>query len=213
MGLVRSHKGIRGVRRPGINSRPRGAPEPNGSGDSRRRRVPDPPNFGRGDTRGPVPWSPVTPVGWDTRWARSFHEEAFVGWTSLGEAVDGAAEFLATNVATIAGPGVYAVFAPLDWTPRFKTRGRFENVIEPWSEQRLRQRWIDGPPAHPPPRTRRSRRRARARAPSTPSTRGCAARRRGRAGRAGTQTPIGCQAEDARLAVVGGVEAHPTLLE
>jgi hypothetical protein len=86
----------------------------------------------------------VIPVGWDTRWARGFHDQAFVGWTRLGEAVDDAAEFLAAHVATLGAPGVYAVFAPLEWTPQFKTRGRFENVIEPWSQERLRRRWIDG---------------------------------------------------------------------
>lgn len=52
--------------------------------------------------------------------------------------------FLAAHIGTLGAPGVYAVFAPREWTSRFKTRGRFENVIEPWSQERLRRRWIDG---------------------------------------------------------------------
>jgi hypothetical protein len=47
------------------------------------------------------------------------------------------------HAETLGGPGVYAIFAPIGWQPRFKTRGNFNNVIEPWPLQRLRDRWID----------------------------------------------------------------------
>jgi hypothetical protein len=86
----------------------------------------------------------VASIRWDTRWARAFRRRGFAGWTRLGDAVEGRAEFGAVHTETLAGPGVYAVFAPLDWTPRFKTRGRLENVIQPWSLTQLRERWIDG---------------------------------------------------------------------
>lgn len=39
--------------------------------------------------------------------------------------------------------GVYAVFAPLDWSPSWKTRGHFPNVIAPWPLTPLRERWVD----------------------------------------------------------------------
>jgi hypothetical protein len=35
------------------------------------------------------------------------------------------------------------VFAPLDWTPAWKTRGRFDNVINLWPLARPRERWIE----------------------------------------------------------------------
>ncbi len=86
--------------------------------------------------------APVEAVTFDTRWARAFRRRGFAGWTALGDAVEDRRKWLADNQATLAAPGVYAMFAPPDWASRFKTTG-LTNVIEPWSLAKLRARWID----------------------------------------------------------------------
>ncbi|MGH2941410.1 MAG: hypothetical protein ACRDLN_01350 [Solirubrobacteraceae bacterium] len=61
----------------------------------------------------------------------------------LGSAVDDRKAFLRTHEQDLLTAGVYAVFAPIGWSPNWKTRGRFPNVINPWSLAQLRGRWID----------------------------------------------------------------------
>jgi hypothetical protein len=62
---------------------------------------------------------------------------------SLGDAVADRNAFLRDHATELRSAGVYAVFAPLDWTPTWKTRGRFANVINPWPLGHLRERWIE----------------------------------------------------------------------
>ncbi len=81
-------------------------------------------------------------VTWDTRLARSFRRHGFAGWTPLGDAVERRRSWRVEHEDSLAAPGVYAVFAALEWTPHFKTAG-LTNVIEPWGLAKLRARWID----------------------------------------------------------------------
>jgi len=82
-------------------------------------------------------------VRWDTRFEQSLRRERFRGFVSLGDAVASRNAFLRNHADEFRSAGVFAVFAPLDWTPKWKTRGRFANVINPWPLGRLRERWID----------------------------------------------------------------------
>jgi len=82
-------------------------------------------------------------IRWDTRFERSFRRQDFQGFVSLGDAVADKQAFLRKHADTLASAGVYAVFAPLDWTRAWKTRGRFANVINPWPLPLLRERWIE----------------------------------------------------------------------
>ena len=95
----------------------------------------------------PSPIAPVTAskpeIRWDTRFERPFRRQGFRGFVSLGDAVADKQAFLRRHADTLASAGVYAVFAPLDWTPTWKTRGRLANVINPWPLARLRERWIE----------------------------------------------------------------------
>jgi hypothetical protein len=61
----------------------------------------------------------------------------------LGDAVADRKAFLRKHEDDLISAGVYAVFAPIDWTPTWKTRGRSANVINPWSLAQLRTRWIE----------------------------------------------------------------------
>lgn len=82
-------------------------------------------------------------IRWDTRVERSFRRQRFRGFVSLGDAVADRPAFLRKHADDLGSAGVYAVSAPLDWTPTWKTRGRFANVINPWPLGRLRERWIE----------------------------------------------------------------------
>jgi hypothetical protein len=82
-------------------------------------------------------------IRWDTRFERSFRRRGFRGFVSLGDAVGNRQTFLRNHADGLGSAGVYAVFAPLDWTPTWKTRGRFANVINPWPLGRLCERWIE----------------------------------------------------------------------
>lgn len=61
---------------------------------------------------------------------------------TLGDAVAQRTELLREHGGDLDSAGVYAVFAPIGWNPKWKTRGRFPNVIAPWSLKQLQQRWI-----------------------------------------------------------------------
>lgn len=84
----------------------------------------------------------VEPISWDARSARAYREQGFVGWIPLGDAVAHRHRFLAEHESTLAGPGVYAIFAPSSLQPRFKT-GALENVIDPWPPDHLSARGIE----------------------------------------------------------------------
>jgi hypothetical protein len=84
----------------------------------------------------------LPPIRWDARFARSFRRQRFRGFVPLSDAVANRTTFLHQNEDELASAGVYAVFAPIAWTPKWKTRGRFTNVINPWSLARLGARWI-----------------------------------------------------------------------
>lgn len=61
---------------------------------------------------------------------------------ALGAAVSDRQALLRESSNELDSPGVYAIFAPTDWTPSWTTRGRFANVISPWPLTRLRDRWV-----------------------------------------------------------------------
>ena len=73
----------------------------------------------------------------------AFKERGFVGFVPLGGLVGDRQGFLDTWANQLQRPGVYVVFVSPDWKPAFVT-GRLPNVINPWSEQRLFERWIAG---------------------------------------------------------------------
>lgn len=83
---------------------------------------------------------PPTPVEWDARWRREFEANGFFGFIRLGDVVP---EGRLPAVPSLDSPGVYAIFAPRDWRPRWRD-SQLGNVISPWSVQRLEQRWVDG---------------------------------------------------------------------
>jgi len=66
----------------------------------------------------------------------------FHGFVPLGRAVAQRRTVLGHSRALLAAPGVYAVFAPRDWTPEFTTEG-LRNVISPWPKQQLRAKWVE----------------------------------------------------------------------
>lgn len=89
------------------------------------------------DAAGATEWATT----WDPRYGSEFARAGFEGFIRLAEAVANPGTILGDASYDVDSPGVYAVFAPLDWNPLFETGPR-ENVINPWAEERLRERWI-----------------------------------------------------------------------
>lgn len=83
----------------------------------------------------------ATALEWDTRSEAAFREQGFVGFVPLGMVVTDRTTFLHEWANQLQEPGVYAVFVSQGWEPSFAT-GTLENVINPWSEDRLLERWI-----------------------------------------------------------------------
>jgi hypothetical protein len=106
---------------------------------------------GRPSSKGRSPRPRLTPIretaesrpsiGWDTRFVKSFRGHGFQGFVRLGEAVADRSAFLAQH-SDFSSPGVYAVFTRRDWSPRWRTEVSLPNVINPWSAERLSERWI-----------------------------------------------------------------------
>jgi hypothetical protein len=83
-------------------------------------------------------------IRWDPRLQRSFRRQRFRGFVPLGDAVADRQAFLIKHEHDLLdSAGVYGVFASIDWTPKWKTRGRFSNVITPWPLAQLRERWVE----------------------------------------------------------------------
>ena len=82
-------------------------------------------------------------IRWDARFERSFRRQRFCGFVALGDAVADRHGFLREHEQDLVSAGVYAIFAPSDWAPTWKTRGPLANVINPWSLARLRARWVN----------------------------------------------------------------------
>lgn len=98
------------------------------------------------DSRPPgTPPRPASPsqLRWDPRLQRSFRRQRFRGFVPLGDAVADRKAFLREHAQELDSAGVYAIFAPVDPGPTWKTRGRLPNVITPWPLAKLRERWID----------------------------------------------------------------------
>jgi hypothetical protein len=81
-------------------------------------------------------------IDWDTRRLDEFRRHGFTGFESLGPAVKDPQHFLATHAREFRQCGVYVIFAPLGWQPRWLTRG-LENVINPWPAAKLNERWVE----------------------------------------------------------------------
>jgi len=99
------------------------------------------------DSRPPgTPPRPATPsqIRWDPRFQRSFRRQRFRGFVPLGDAVADRKAFLREHAQDLDSAGAYAVFAPVDSSPTWKTpRAPPQNVIIPWPLAKLRDRWID----------------------------------------------------------------------
>jgi hypothetical protein len=77
-------------------------------------------------------------INWDPR--QEFHAHGFAGFTPLKLAVR--TRGLTDPDRLLDACGVYAIFAPLNWSPRWRS-GRLTNVITPWPVERLRDRWVE----------------------------------------------------------------------
>jgi hypothetical protein len=83
-------------------------------------------------------------MDWDPRWAQSFRAQGFNGFVPLGDAVASGLSLLDRSRAELSNPGVYGVFCPLDWVPRWLAEKPLPNVIRPWTASQLGGRWIRG---------------------------------------------------------------------
>jgi hypothetical protein len=80
----------------------------------------------------------------DARASESFREVGFRGFVPLGDVVERGTEALRQHATELSQPGVYAIFASLDYEPSFRCDDGLRNVIAPRSEDILRSRWISG---------------------------------------------------------------------
>lgn len=88
-------------------------------------------------------WAGQPKIQWDVRFERSFRRQRFCGFVLLGDAVADRHRFLRGHQQDLVSADVYAIFAPSDWAPTWKTRGPWANVINPWSLARLCARWVN----------------------------------------------------------------------
>jgi len=82
-------------------------------------------------------------VDWDTRRLDAFRQHGFAGFELLGPAVAEPQRFLTKHETDFRHCGVYVIFAPRSWEPRWLTQD-LTNVIRQWAAAKLRERWVEG---------------------------------------------------------------------
>lgn len=78
----------------------------------------------------------------DPRGSASFRKVGFSGFVQLGEAVADRQRFLNGHDDTLRSCGVYAVFVPATWQPKWTVGEELDNVLNPWTADRLQARWV-----------------------------------------------------------------------